>query len=114
MYGMTEILRDQRVNGYQEVWGWTQSRGQSAPYGYSLPDGFVFDGRYSDEYGGTGTHGGCSRCVMTLVHIISATPGGEVAPVDGGTDTEAATPGGKIGYVYAIIAIIVAYMVIRR
>lgn len=72
--GFTEVVRCDTEDSYKIAQGWTQSTGQCGPFPYPLPTGWKFDDRFADERGGEGSHGGCSDCMMTLVHLITIDP----------------------------------------
>jgi len=78
--GFTEPVKCEVDGDHIIAWGWTQSTGQSGGYPYTLPSGWKFDPRYSDERGSVGSHGGCSSCIMTLVHLITTEPTPEPEP----------------------------------
>lgn len=73
--GFTEIVKCEIENGRQIAQGWAQCHGRTwtgrgghyEPY--SMPWGWEYDPRYTDKFGGLGTHGGCQYCSMTLIHL---------------------------------------------
>ena len=65
----TETTRTGVENGYRIAQGWTASSGRGGAWAYILPDGWEFDPNYDDETGRAGSHGGCSGCTMTLIHL---------------------------------------------
>ena len=70
----TEAVKCEMDGEYKIAQGWTQSTGQSGNYIYYPPDGWKYDHRFSDIEGTIGSHGGCSYCIMTLVHLITIDP----------------------------------------
>lgn len=72
----SELVECYREDGYLKAHGWTTSTGQSDPWRYTVPSGWEFDPAFEDITGEVGSHGGCSSCIMTLVHLrkLSAEP----------------------------------------
>jgi len=75
-----ESVKCESDGDYTIAWGWNESTGQGGDYPYVPPTGWKFDPRYSDERGPIGSHGGCSSCIMTLVHLITTEPTPEPEP----------------------------------
>ena len=72
--GFTETVKCEMDGEYKIAQGWTQSTGQSGYFIYHPPNGWEYDTIYSDIGGPIGSHGGCSDCLMTLVHLITVDP----------------------------------------
>lgn len=97
--GFSEVARCGTEDGHRIAHGWTQSTGQSGAWAYTLPIGWAFDPKYPDIRGAIGSHGGCSSCIMTLVHLREI------------VEAPAATTPNAITVAAAIIA---AYLILRR
>ena len=65
----TELVKCFEEDSYKKAWGWTMSTGQGGAFPYTPPSPWTYDPNYSDEHGPMGSHGGCSDCIMTLVHL---------------------------------------------
>lgn len=81
--GFTEVVRCDFEDGFKIAHGWTQSTGRDGAFPYHPPAGWKYDPQYGDIRGGSGSHGGCSDCFMTCVHLISTEP--EPDPCEGVT-----------------------------
>ena len=92
----TELVKCVEEGGYKKAWGWTASYGNRDPYRYTPPPPWEYDPSFSNVWDGreVGTHGGCSYCAMTLVHLqkqiiasemtvtFASTPAGATVTVD--------------------------------
>lgn len=66
----TEQVACYYADGYIKAHGWTRNTGDTVSYKYTPPAPWEYDPEFSDEWGTTlGGHGGCSYCIMTLVHL---------------------------------------------
>ena len=65
----TEQVMCYRDGDYLKAHGWTESTGQTREFPYTPPDGWEYDPAFEDIYGSIGSHGGCTNCFMTLVHL---------------------------------------------
>lgn len=77
-----EVVQCKNVGGWIKAHGWTESSGRFGGFPYIPPTGWEYDMDYRDVPGGLGTHGGCSYCAMTLVHLRKRVSGGDgVVPI---------------------------------
>jgi hypothetical protein len=68
--GFSELVKCYESDGYYNAHGWTQSTGRGGGFPYKPPAGWEFDPGFSDKRDPRlGTHGGCSNCIMVLVHL---------------------------------------------
>ena len=102
--GFSELVKCEMDGEYKIAQGWTQSTGQNGEFLYTLPTGWKFDQRYTDVDGYIGSHGGCSSCIMTLVHLIT------VDPVDDITIPE---PARSLPIIILIIGSYILYKLMR-
>ena len=96
----SELVKCSIEEGYKLAWGWTASSGQGGGYPYKPPSPWEFDPNYSDEGGIVGSHGGCSTCAMTLIHLRKP------------YTTPPPTP--EISIIMIIVIIIILYLIFNK